>query len=183
MCCFVLVITPPSGSQRFTDCVSLNFISLPLPVQANPDTRFWTETLASCSRPRVEPPAVEVVYFYVHLFFSSICLILFAVLFVAATMQISPKLGLKKAFYSSLFYNMQEALRVLTSVCHGCSESTETSSKLIFRKINKMIKVLSKVTTVTFNFITKQDFQNYQYNNISTQNEQKNREEGPGGGA
>lgn len=45
-----------------------------------------------------------------------------------------------------------------------------------------MIKVSSKVTTVTFNFITKQDFQNYQYNNISTQNEQKNREEGPGGG-
>lgn len=41
-----------------------------------------------------------------------------------------------------------------------------------------MIKVLSKVTTVTFNFITKQDFQNYQYNNISTQ---KNREEGAGG--
>lgn len=45
-----------------------------------------------------------------------------------------------------------------------------------------MIKVSSKVTTVTFNFITKQDFQNYQYNNISTQNEQKNREAGPGGG-
>lgn len=41
-----------------------------------------------------------------------------------------------------------------------------------------MIKVLSKVTTVTFNFITKQDFQNYQYNNISTQ---KNREEGAEG--
>lgn len=37
------------------------------------------------------------------------------------------------------------------------------------------LKVSSKVTTVTFNFITKQDFQNYQYNNISTQNEQKNR--------
>lgn len=96
MCRFVLVITPPSGSQRFTDCVSLNFISLPLPVQANPDTRFWTETLAPWSRPRVEPPAVQVVYFlcsfifFINMF-NSLCST-----FCCCNYANFPKVGFKK---------------------------------------------------------------------------------------